>query len=207
MRGIPDPGLDHHRPLHSHVPRPRRVPRGPECAQHPAGGRRLGVSLDFDRGRLKKPGLWCDGNLVRLRRSLEKITYKLPPEHFSEADWHGLLDGYRQSGGHPGASSPPAAGTASTPAATNGSPPAATNGSVASEMPGDSFAGPVASVKRGGHWQLACGNPVAARAKPPVSTPQVTAIFSPPPRLTSQSSGSAPAAEAVPLPSATASAQ
>jgi 3-deoxy-D-manno-octulosonic acid kinase len=58
--------------------------------------------IDFDRGSLKKPGLWCDGNLVRLRRSLEKITYKLPPEHFSEADWHGLLDGYRQSGGMPG---------------------------------------------------------------------------------------------------------
>ena len=53
--------------------------------------------IDFDRGRLMKPGLWCDGNLVRLRRSLEKITYKLPPENFSEADWHGLLDGYRQS--------------------------------------------------------------------------------------------------------------
>lgn len=58
--------------------------------------------IDFDRGRLRKPGLWCDGNLVRLRRSLEKITYKLPPEHFSEADWHGLLDGYRESAGSPG---------------------------------------------------------------------------------------------------------
>lgn len=61
--------------------------------------------LDFDRGRLLRPGMWCDGNLVRLRRSLEKITYGLPPEHFSEADWHGLLDGYRQQRGHPGASS------------------------------------------------------------------------------------------------------
>ena len=59
--------------------------------------------IDFDRGRLMRPGMWCDGNLVRLRRSLEKITYKMPPEHFSEADWHGLLDGYRQSGGMPGA--------------------------------------------------------------------------------------------------------
>jgi 3-deoxy-D-manno-octulosonic acid kinase len=55
--------------------------------------------VDFDRGRLRKPGMWCDGNLVRLRRSLEKIAYKLPPEHFSEADWHGLLDGYRTSQG------------------------------------------------------------------------------------------------------------
>jgi hypothetical protein len=50
-----------------------------------------------------KPGFWCDGNLVRLRRSLEKITYGLGPDHFSEADWHGLLDGYRQPGGMPGA--------------------------------------------------------------------------------------------------------
>lgn len=65
--------------------------------------------IDFDRGRLMKPGLWCDGNLVRLRRSLEKITYGLGPDHFSEADWHGLLDGYRQPGGMPGAPRPPAA--------------------------------------------------------------------------------------------------
>ncbi|MEP7243232.1 MAG: 3-deoxy-D-manno-octulosonic acid kinase [Gammaproteobacteria bacterium] len=65
--------------------------------------------IDFDRGRLRKPGLWCDGNLVRLRRSLEKVTWQLPPEHFSEADWHGLLDGYRQAGGHPGASGAAAA--------------------------------------------------------------------------------------------------
>jgi 3-deoxy-D-manno-octulosonic acid kinase len=80
--------------------------------------------IDFDRGRLLKPGLWCDGNLVRLRRSLEKITYRLPPEHFSEADWHGLLNGYReqagqasgQSAGHPGASNP-AAGTTPRPTA------------------------------------------------------------------------------------------
>lgn len=53
--------------------------------------------IDFDRGSLRKPGLWCDGNLVRLRRSLEKIAFGLPAAHFSEEDWHGLLDGYRQS--------------------------------------------------------------------------------------------------------------
>jgi len=28
--------------------------------------------VDFDRGALRTPGFWCDGNLVRLRRSLEK---------------------------------------------------------------------------------------------------------------------------------------
>mgnify|MGYP001077708666 CR=1 FL=1 len=53
--------------------------------------------VDFDRGRLRKPGLWCDGNLVRLRRSLEKVTYGLPEDRFTEADWHSLLDGYRQA--------------------------------------------------------------------------------------------------------------
>jgi len=57
--------------------------------------------IDFDRCRLRGGGLWRDGNLVRLRRSLEKLTWGLPPERFSEADWHGLLDGYRQSSGHP----------------------------------------------------------------------------------------------------------
>ena len=52
--------------------------------------------IDFDRGSLRKPGLWRDDNLVRLRRSLEKITWGLPPERFTEDDWHGLLDGYQQ---------------------------------------------------------------------------------------------------------------
>jgi 3-deoxy-D-manno-octulosonic acid kinase len=50
--------------------------------------------VDFDRGRLRHPGFWCDSNLVRLRRSLEKIGTRLPPSHFSEADWASLLDGY-----------------------------------------------------------------------------------------------------------------
>jgi 3-deoxy-D-manno-octulosonic acid kinase len=50
--------------------------------------------VDFDRGRLRKPGLWCDDNLVRLRRSIEKITAPLPLEHFSDADWDSLLRGY-----------------------------------------------------------------------------------------------------------------
>jgi 3-deoxy-D-manno-octulosonic acid kinase len=52
--------------------------------------------IDFDRGSLRKPGFWQDANLVRLRRSLEKITWGLPPERFTEDDWHGLLDGYQQ---------------------------------------------------------------------------------------------------------------
>jgi 3-deoxy-D-manno-octulosonic acid kinase len=50
--------------------------------------------VDFDRGRLRRPGLWCDSNLTRLRRSIEKISAQLPPERFSEADWASLLSGY-----------------------------------------------------------------------------------------------------------------
>jgi 3-deoxy-D-manno-octulosonic acid kinase len=61
--------------------------------------------IDFDRGSLRKPGFWQDANLVRLRRSLEKITWGLPPDRFTEDDWHGLLDGYQQlplaQPGHP----------------------------------------------------------------------------------------------------------
>ena len=55
--------------------------------------------IDFDQCQLRRSGLWRDGNLVRLRRSLEKITYALPRDRFGEADWHGLLDGYRQTSG------------------------------------------------------------------------------------------------------------
>ena len=62
--------------------------------------------IDFDRCQLRGGGLWRDANLVRLRRSLEKITWGLPPERFGEADWHGLLDGYRQAPA--GAEPPPA---------------------------------------------------------------------------------------------------
>jgi len=52
--------------------------------------------IDFDRGSLRKPGFWKDDNLVRLRRSLEKIAWGFPTERFTEDDWHGLLDGYQQ---------------------------------------------------------------------------------------------------------------
>jgi 3-deoxy-D-manno-octulosonic acid kinase len=50
--------------------------------------------VDFDRGALRKPGLWCDSNLVRLRRSIDKITDALPRDRFSDADWASLLSGY-----------------------------------------------------------------------------------------------------------------
>lgn len=53
--------------------------------------------VDFDRCTLRADGLWRDGNLVRLRRSLEKISYGLPAERFTDADWQALIGGYRQS--------------------------------------------------------------------------------------------------------------
>jgi 3-deoxy-D-manno-octulosonic acid kinase len=53
--------------------------------------------IDFDRCQLRGGGFWRDENLVRLRRSLDKITWSLPSERFGESDWHGLLDGYRQA--------------------------------------------------------------------------------------------------------------
>jgi 3-deoxy-D-manno-octulosonic acid kinase len=55
--------------------------------------------IDFDRSQLRAPGLWRDANLVRLRRSLDKVTWGLPAERFGESDWHGLLDGYRKASG------------------------------------------------------------------------------------------------------------
>src|SRR5256884_3280881 len=53
--------------------------------------------IDFDRGELRRRGLWGDASLARLRRSLEKITWALPADRFGEADWQGLLDGYREA--------------------------------------------------------------------------------------------------------------
>ena len=49
--------------------------------------------IDFDRGRLRAPGLWRDGNLVRLRRSLEKIHDSLA-QPFDEIPWQCLLAAY-----------------------------------------------------------------------------------------------------------------
>ncbi len=51
--------------------------------------------IDFDRGRLRGPGLWRDSNLVRLRRSFEKVTDVLPSGRFTDTDWQSLLAGYR----------------------------------------------------------------------------------------------------------------
>jgi 3-deoxy-D-manno-octulosonic acid kinase len=60
--------------------------------------------IDFDRGTLRKRGWWADTTLVRLYRSLEKVTLLAAPESFSDEDWHSLLAGYRESAGLPQAS-------------------------------------------------------------------------------------------------------
>ena len=60
--------------------------------------------IDFDRGELRKRGWWADATLVRLYRSLEKVTLLEAPESFTDQDWHGLLAGYRESAGLPQAS-------------------------------------------------------------------------------------------------------
>jgi len=50
--------------------------------------------IDFDRARRRSRGLWCDANLARLYRSVEKSCRTLPAEHFTPADWFSLLRGY-----------------------------------------------------------------------------------------------------------------
>ncbi len=60
--------------------------------------------IDFDRGTLRKRGWWADTTLVRLYRSLEKVTLLAAPDSFSDQDWHTLLAGYRESAGLPQAS-------------------------------------------------------------------------------------------------------
>ena len=50
---------------------------------------------------LRKRGWWADTNLVRLYRSLEKVTLLAAPDSFTDQDWHSLLAGYRESAGLP----------------------------------------------------------------------------------------------------------
>jgi hypothetical protein len=58
------------------------------------GSRRVWL-IDFDRGDLREPGLWCDANLARLRRSILKVCDALPAGRFNETLWTALLAGYR----------------------------------------------------------------------------------------------------------------
>ncbi len=50
--------------------------------------------IDFDRGRLREPGLWAARNLERLHRSLRKISGGLPAGRFTPTAWGWLLAGY-----------------------------------------------------------------------------------------------------------------
>lgn len=60
--------------------------------------------IDFDRGTLRRRGWWADTTLVRLYRSIEKVTLLAAPGSFTDEDWHSLLAGYRESAGLPQAS-------------------------------------------------------------------------------------------------------
>lgn len=51
--------------------------------------------IDFDKCRRRKNGAWKDANLARFRRSLDKETSLHPQLHWSDADWSGLMYGYR----------------------------------------------------------------------------------------------------------------
>jgi 3-deoxy-D-manno-octulosonic acid kinase len=52
--------------------------------------------LDFDRGRIRERGAWEQGVLLRLQRSLHKVTAGLPDDRFGEPQWQSLLAGVRQ---------------------------------------------------------------------------------------------------------------
>lgn len=52
--------------------------------------------LDFDRGRIRRPGAWDKANLERLQRSLVKIKRQRPDLHLDDGNWHSLLEGYRR---------------------------------------------------------------------------------------------------------------
>lgn len=50
--------------------------------------------IDFDRGAIRISGTWKQANVLRLRRSLNKLKGKHTGYHFSDSDWKELLTGY-----------------------------------------------------------------------------------------------------------------
>lgn len=52
--------------------------------------------IDFDRGEIRPAGQWQQGNILRLRRSLDKLTAKHGEYHFSDVAWDCLVTGYGQ---------------------------------------------------------------------------------------------------------------
>jgi 3-deoxy-D-manno-octulosonic acid kinase len=67
--------------------------------------------IDFDRGRLRAQsgggarggggaqGIWATSNLERLRRSLAKISRKLPAGRYSAQEWEWFMAGYGSAAG------------------------------------------------------------------------------------------------------------
>ncbi|MEE4202348.1 MAG: 3-deoxy-D-manno-octulosonic acid kinase [Halieaceae bacterium] len=55
--------------------------------------------IDFDKGRLLDPDAasWKKSNLVRLRRSLDKLRTNTLTFHFGDRDWQYLLLGYEEA--------------------------------------------------------------------------------------------------------------
>lgn len=53
--------------------------------------------IDFDRGRLRAPGAWTTGNLLRLQRSLTKVAAGLPPDRYTPDSWRHLMAGYQEA--------------------------------------------------------------------------------------------------------------
>ncbi|TNF38289.1 MAG: 3-deoxy-D-manno-octulosonic acid kinase [Gammaproteobacteria bacterium] len=51
--------------------------------------------IDFDRGAIKKHGPWKQQNLARLLRSLHKLQYKHEAFHFTQHNWHSLMQAYQ----------------------------------------------------------------------------------------------------------------
>ena len=51
--------------------------------------------VDFDRGAQRTPGAWCNANISRLHRSINKLRAKQGAQ-VSSADWSALLDGYAE---------------------------------------------------------------------------------------------------------------
>jgi 3-deoxy-D-manno-octulosonic acid kinase len=52
--------------------------------------------LDFDRGRIRRRGAWEQRVLLRLERSLRKVTGELPGDRFGDEQWRAVLAGVEE---------------------------------------------------------------------------------------------------------------
>ena len=50
--------------------------------------------IDFDRGEIRQSGQWKQDNILRLRRSLNKLKVSHGEYHFTDSAWDALLLGY-----------------------------------------------------------------------------------------------------------------